>query len=314
MSALTPEADALAAAQHGIVTRPDLLALPDVDRHVIDGWLRAGILISLWPGVYRVVGCPLTRVAAHYAAVRRAGVGAVAADESALGLGEVEGFGVPKRPRIAVEPERRVTGVSFVVCRTPLASPPQCLDGVPAMGYERALIGASPRRTPAQVRAAYDDLRRRRELDQDLLHHLAVSLGQVPGAPVMRGLLRSGFQAQESEGERSLALIFRPEDPPLHPQVWVEVEGRWYRLDLAILITRLNLEYDGEDHHTIDGDRHRDAERDLALESIDVRTLRITTPHLRAPERTRQRVLAVHRKRLAAGYPPLVPLTPPFRH
>ena len=50
------------------------------------------------------------------------------------------------------------------------------------------------------------------------------------------------------------------------PQVWVQVEGEWYRLDLAYARARIAVEYDGEDFHDrTDEQRAHDAARREAL-------------------------------------------------
>lgn len=305
--------DGLACAQQGLLTRPQILAVPGVTQYDLDDWLEAGVLLGEHRGVYRLAGAPRTKQQIAMGAVLRSGRGAVLADEWVLGLVGLEGFGMRGAPRVAITRERRVTGVAFDVVRTCLdASHVTVVDGIPAMTPLRAFVGASARHRARQMRVGYDDGRRKGLLDEASLRALAVELGQVPGAAETRRLLGTGFAAHDSEGERSVPSLFRPGDPVLTPQVWVEACGRWYRLDFGLLIARMGLEYHGEAHHSIDVDLEADAQRDLDLRTRDVELVHLRKAHLRTPERTRRRILAIAEARIRSGVQPLVPELPPW--
>lgn len=88
-------------------------------------------------------------------------------------------------------------------------------------------------------------------------------------------------------------------------------EGRYHRLDWVFLDSRLAPEYDGADAHGGEQHRHHDADRQLDLARLQTQRQPVTSGLLRAPHDLRERLLAVHRGRLALDIPPLVPAEPP---
>lgn len=200
--------------------------------------------------------------------------------------------------------------MGFKVVRTSveLIDQDELLD-LPAVTIERGLIAAAATARPARIRVATDDAVFKRLTTYDKLRERAFALGNVPGAALVRRAFNSGVFAMEGEKERDLFSIFRPGDPKPEPQVWICWHGKWFRMDFAYLAARLDLEYDGKDHERT---RERDADRDLALAELDIQSLRVTKSMMRDPQGTRRRVLAVYRKRLALGLPPIVPDTPPW--
>lgn len=70
---------------HGVITRPELVAL-ELSRDRIIRMVRRGELVLLHPGVYRLAGAPVTDAQTLFAAVIAAGLGAVASHVSAAWL------------------------------------------------------------------------------------------------------------------------------------------------------------------------------------------------------------------------------------
>ncbi len=310
MRVLPRPAAELAAANHGFVSRAELLEQAGLTKSQIDKLVNAGALIVDSRGNYRVPGAPVTRRQQLLAATRRAA--APAADESTLGLHHAQGFDLVPPFTVAVPPSRRLrTGDLRFVQVVLREEDVETYEGIPSMTVERACINLAARARLARMRVAMHDLRRRGELDVRLLRRRLTALWGDPGARQMREWLDSGALLHESNAEARLDRIWRPGDPRPTPQVWVFAEGRYYRLDFAFLDSRLAPEYDGEAAHGGEANRHRDAQRTLALAAIDVERLAITAPMLRDPAGLREQILAVHRRRLGLGLAPLVPVAAP---
>lgn len=299
---------AMADALNGMVSRRDLSALGYAGT-TIDRWVTRGLLVRLCRGEYRVAGCGTPKLQQVAAMVWRAGAGAHVGGGLGLGLLGIKGFTTEKDDHIAIPaPRRGVTGVDFRVVSTPI---PPCdrtrWNGLPMLTPERLFISAAATHRPARIRVGWDDAKFKGLGSLRLLRERTDALGRAYGAPEMRRILPD--LDKESEPERDLAAIFRPGDPHPVAQVWVECNGRWYRLDFALLAARLALEYDGKNH---DRTREKDADRDLALKVLKIDTIRVTRAMLRSPEETRRQILEIHRHRLSLGLAPIVPGTPPW--
>ena len=306
MAFLPEEALERAAAAHGCLSRAELLRLPGVTRHTVDRWVKAGTLIPEWRGHYRLAGSAVTRRQQLLLAVERAG--GVAADESALALRRADGFPLQPPFAVALPTSSRVRDPALRLIRVDLdpEDVTTCAE-IPAMTAERALIGVSDRVGRARLRAAYDDLRRRRLLEPQRL----LDRARAFDATAVLEIAEQGDLRMESEGERRLDRIWRPDDPRPEPQVWVHHAGRHYRLDFVFLDSRLAPEYDGRAAHAGDSNRHRDAQRALALAALQIQRLSVTAPMLQDPEDLRVRILTVHEQRLRLDLEPLVPAAPP---
>jgi hypothetical protein len=309
MPALPQPVLLMAEHAHGIVSVRDLVAAGH-DRRTVRRWVDYGLLEQVGRAELRVPGSPRTRLQELRCMLDRAGSGARLAGGLLLGLRGLEGFTHVRDDHVAVPASRRPRGVGFVIVRTRLPVEDwDRFEDLPAVTVTRALIGAAVTSRQARVRAAYDEARRRGLTSTGLLTQRLEALGNVHGAAQMRAIVRSGALRMESEGERRLLGIFRPEDPPPEPQVWVRWSDRYFRLDLAYLDAALDIEYDGG-HHA--NRRHEDADRNLALAELAIQTLGVTSAMLRDPEGTRRRILAVRRQRLAMRVRPIVPSPPPW--
>lgn len=308
MPALPPEAIDLAGAAHGRLSRRDLLAIPGVRRHTVDGWIRCGLLLRDWTGEYRVAGTPVTLRQQLLGATRR--VGGHAANSATFGLHRAEGFPLAAPFTVAVPASSRVRNLEIDLVRIDLdPDDVERHEGVPTMTVERAAIGLAPSTRLARLRAGMHDLRRRGLLDFTVLRLLAQALDDAPGAPEMRQLIDSGRLISESEPEHDLGGIWRPGDPQPAAQIWVRHEGRYHRLDWIFLDSRLAPEYDGAEAHSA-LHRHDDAERTLALAARQIHRVPVTSRMLRRPELLREQLLSAHRQRVGS-IPVLVPDEPP---
>ena len=99
----------IAAAQHGVVTRPQLLRA-DVTADEIRRRVRSGVLLRAYRGVYRVGHRAPSVDATYLAAVLACGDGALLSGRSAAHLfGLLKGHAPP--PEVTVPVKRRTAGV-----------------------------------------------------------------------------------------------------------------------------------------------------------------------------------------------------------
>ena len=126
----------IAAAQHGVVTRTQLLAA-DVSRAEIRGRLRSGVLLREHPGVYRVGHRAPSLHSSYMAAVFACGEGALLSGRAAgylLGLLK----GSPPKPEVTMPKQRRIAGIRTRRSRS--------LDGRrDAMTFHRIPVTTVPR-------------------------------------------------------------------------------------------------------------------------------------------------------------------------
>jgi hypothetical protein len=303
-----------AEAHFGIVSRAELLHAFGCGRSSIDAWVRRELLIPIHRGVYRIPGAPRTPEQQIYAAVRRAGPAARAGGWSVLGLHGIEGFGLSldARPFVIMPPTQRLTGAPFVVLHSPVERTDfATVQGITAVSVTRALVDIANRVSAKKLRVAFDDARRKGLVRADRALQRLVELGPVAGAAQARLVLGNGAAAKESEGERRLDSLFRPSDPQPAWQVWVLPHRR---VDAMFLEAWLALEYLGKRWHGLDTDLEADSVRELELEDLHIRTIRVTSPMLRRESRadTRRRILAIRRERIEMGqrlgWPPIVPV------
>lgn len=247
MPALPPEVIAVASEHREVVSRRQLLELGHTTG-TIAGWVSGGLLLPYCRGQYLLPGATVDAVGRLLAALERSGEEARIGGSWACGLWGLEGFDLSGADHVLVTPKRRVRGGPFTVIRSPVPPVDQAtLDDVPTLTVTRGLIDVTPAHPAKKVRVAYDHARRAGLTSLDELTRRATELGNVRGAPPMRRLLDTGLLRHESEGERTLAQLWRPGDPVPEAQVWVACGPRRYRLDFAFLDARLCLEYDGRE-------------------------------------------------------------------
>jgi very-short-patch-repair endonuclease len=163
------ELDRIATSAHGVVTRIQLLDAGLTESQV-DRRLRAGGLLPIHPGVYRVGHRAPSVEATYLAAVLAAGDGAVLSGLAAAHLhGLVKGAIPPAE--VTARTERRIEGVRTHRCRLLDAQQAAAVRGIPVTTVPRTLVdissvlsldalgracheaGVRHRTTPAQVEA-----------------------------------------------------------------------------------------------------------------------------------------------------------------
>lgn len=267
-------AAAIAAQQHGVVTRQQLLR-EGVSSRAIEGRLARGRFHRLHRGVYGVGPVSPPR-AAEMAAVLACGPAAAVSDRSAAALW---GIARPRAPGSPVEvlvcghsrqrPGLRVRRTDHVhpgevgrLDRIPITSPARTLYDLARSGRRRLV-------ERALAHAFREELTTRDELAALLARYPrrrgTRSLRTILGGPPIQ-LTRSEAEDRFLELVRSAAL----------PEPAVNVRIGRHEVDFYWPERRVVVETDGFEHHSSRSAFERDRERDGELARRGIRVLRIT--------------------------------------
>lgn len=274
----------LAARQHGVVARRQLLAIGFSDRW-ISRQLRDGRLIALHRGVYAVGHARLTRRGTWMAAVLACNESSLVSHRSAAAALGIAGL---ERGRVDVTvPGRgalRIPGLA--IHRTRDLPPAHCTvrDGIPLTTPHRTLLDLAAICSPTQLRLAVEAADR-----LELLHvpSLIALCGTSPGRRGSGNLKRIAAEqrgpivATRSPPERLFLRLCLNRGLPV-PAVNVPLEG--YEVDFLWLERRLVVEIDSYTYHRSWAQQQRDRTRDAHLQVRGYRVLRYTEARLIAAE------------------------------
>jgi Transcriptional regulator, AbiEi antitoxin/Protein of unknown function (DUF559) len=251
-------AAARAAAQHGHVTweqcRSCGLSPSAVRRLVARGaWERVA------PGVYRIVGAPLTWHGRALSAVLAAGPEALASHRTAAHLWGLEGFGPPGRIEVTVRrhsrPRRRPGITVHETLAYDLASP-RVRWGVPTVGPARLLLDlAGIGCDELALLRALDEVRRLRLASWPALWEAFVLHARRgrPGIVACRSVLlrRWGRRVPDTEFARLFGRLLDDAGLPEPAYEYaVEAGGGRYSIDAAYPAAWIAIELDGKGHAT----------------------------------------------------------------
>ena len=283
---------ALAARQHGVVSRAQLFAL-GARAHQIDDRVNAGRLVPLHRGVYAVGHAALRIEGRWLAAVLACGPGAVLSHRDAAALWELASAGtgqvhvsVPGRAG-----RRRRDGI---VVHRPTSLPPEQATtrrGIPVTSPARTLVDfAEVSRRPALVRAvAQSEVVRVFDLTA-----VEEAIAAQPGRTGARRLARvlddqvGEVSVTRSELEARFLDIAAAAGLP-RPRVNAVVAG--LEVDFLWATLGLVVETDGFRFHGTRSAFERDRERDAVLMAAGLRVLRFTHRAVVRTPRTVQRTL-----------------------
>lgn len=271
----------IARVQHGVFSRAQALAAG-----LSSSWLtrncRTGVIERRAPGVYVVVGAPVTRHQELLIHVLAADDGALATADSALGLWCPE-LELPAKQIIAA---RRSCGYRPPTAEVRRSSDldlakPATVDNIPVVGVARALLDASAGRTVDETLSLIDSCRRHSSLAVGALVealHAHARRGR-PGIETFRAALcQLGSKVPDSDFERyvirDLVNAGIPE-PRLHHVVRLDDEAP-IELDLDWPGVLLDVELDGRDHVARARATRRDRQRDRLLQDAGYRVYRYT--------------------------------------
>jgi very-short-patch-repair endonuclease len=274
---------ALAARQHGVVSRAQLLALW-LGQGAIDHRVVRGLLHPVHRGVYAVGHSVLGPRGQWLAAVLAAGPGAVLSHSSAAALWGIRDA-ARARPEVTVARRRRLTSVT--THRIALAEDEITInDGIPVTTPARTLVDLAEQLTPQRLERAVHEAEYRRLTSPLSVDALLTRHPKRRGTAALRTILnRNDLGRTRTKTELEIAfLAFLDAHHIERPKVNEPIGP--YTVDALWPEQRLIAELDSRQaHHTtkaFEDDRARD--RDLLTNGY--RVLRITWRHLHEDERT----------------------------
>ncbi|HEX8050991.1 MAG TPA: type IV toxin-antitoxin system AbiEi family antitoxin domain-containing protein [Solirubrobacterales bacterium] len=290
----------LAAGQHGIVTRRQLLGLGYSPRSV-EHRIARGRLFPVTLGIYAVGWPALTQKRRWMAAVLAGGEGAALSHRSAAALWEI-GTGEERRIDVTVRRRCELRRAGIIFRGRPSLSPEDIVrrDGIPVTSPVRTLIDLATELGPVPLERAVNDADKRDLIDPEALREELVRFGGEPGIRPLRHLLdKLFFRLSDSELEIYFRRIVRGASLPMPLSKQrvndFEVDFFWPQLGLVV-------ETDGLRYHRTPSAQTRDARRDRAHVMAGMTPLRFTHYEVRyEPHRVRAslvKTIAMLRQRI----------------
>lgn len=264
----------MAARQHGIVTRKQLLEL-GYGRRSIQHRIKRGRLFPVTHGVYAVGWPALTQKRRWMAAVLAGGDGAALSHRSAAALWEI-GKEAPSRIDVSVRRRCELHRPGILFRSRPSISPQDILlrDDVPVTSPSLTLIDLATELESFPLERAVNDADKRGLLDPETLREkLSLYSGQ-PGVRPLRHLLdKLFFRLSDSDLEIYFRRIVRQARLPM-PLSKQRVNG--FEVDFFWPDLGLVVETDGLRYHRTPSAQTRDARRDRAHVIAGMTPLRFT--------------------------------------
>jgi very-short-patch-repair endonuclease len=290
----------LAASQHGVVARAQLLELgyspQSIKRRVANGRLH-----PIWRGVYAVGRPRVGRRGMWLAAILSCGPEAALSHESAAALWEIrprEGdaveVSVPEhvarrgRPGIAIHRRARLAAWELAEHhRIPVTSP------------ARTVLDLALRVSRDHLEAAINEADKRDLIDPETLRAALPGFAGQPGVAILRESLdRRTFTLTDTLLERRFLPLARRAGLPL-PQTQKRVNG--FRVDFYWPELRLVVETDGLRYHRTPAQQARDRLRDQTHTAAGLTSLRFTRAQVRYEPDHVQRTLNAVAEHLRAA-------------
>jgi very-short-patch-repair endonuclease len=266
----------LAATQHGVVTRAQLLAT-GLDANAVDYRVKVGRLHRVHKGVFAVGHTSLSPLSNAMAAVLACGDGAVLSHRSAAAL-----WNIDPTWRLPVEVtttgNRRHRRVRAHRSRTLDAQDVTTRDGIPI---------TTPARTVVDLADVLDDRALARAVNEAQvlrimrLEELAIQLERSPGRRAMRrlrGFVERADGPTRSELEDEFLRFVERYDLP-RPEINQTIAG--YEVDAVWRQRRLVVELDSRRYHDLAQPFESDREKDANLLAAGFPVVRVTWWRLR---------------------------------
>ncbi|MBS1863251.1 MAG: DUF559 domain-containing protein [Actinobacteria bacterium] len=264
----------LVRAQHGVLSRSQLLAL-GYTRREVEQRLHNGRLHTVAGGVYAVGRRELTPHGRWMAAVLACGDGAALSHRSAA---ELWGIGKEERGYIDISIKRRSRlerrGVK-VHARASLASQPLTRwCGIPVTDPVQTLIDLATELRPLRLERAVNEADKLDLIDPETLRRALTGHKGEPGVKTLATLLdRHTFRLSDSD----LEILFRP--LALAAGLPLPLTKHWvldYEVDFFFPDDGLIVETDGLRYHRTPAQQARAARRDQTHTAAGFRVLRFT--------------------------------------
>jgi very-short-patch-repair endonuclease/predicted transcriptional regulator of viral defense system len=262
-----PTLAVLAANQHGVVTRGQLLAA-GYGRGAVTSWVRSGRLQKLHRGVFSVGYISPSPYARMMAAVLACGPGSAISHLSAAALWEIAEC--PTNRVDVTAPDKR-SHRGIVVHRTRRLTDVTTRNNIPVTTLARTLVDLAATLDDRALARALNEARIKHHLSDATLRRTLAALPTRKGVTKLRALLDPNDAPTRSALEdRFLELVTR--HGLARPEVNQRVAG--YEVDMLWREARLIVELDGRRYHRtrFEEDRERDAE----LIANGYRVIRVT--------------------------------------
>jgi hypothetical protein len=254
MRHMTPQAASRAARQHALITTRQLQQT-GMSRRQVRYAVRAGELVHLRRGVYRVAGTPPTWEQVVLAAVLAAGPGAVVSHATAAALWALK-HGDRHRAGIHITAPRqlRLTGVTAHIRPLPPGTRTTYL-GIPVTTPEQTIVDLAATMTATRLGECIDDADRRHLIKLGRMRQLVDAISTPGRRPVqsLRRLLAdrlSGYEPGASEWEREMDRLWDELGlPPATRHYKVLAGGRRCEIDRAIPELQIGVEWNGYQYH-----------------------------------------------------------------
>jgi len=288
---------ALAARQHGHVTRSQLLGL-GLGPNAIHHRVKVGRLYRVFAGVYAVGHPPRAGLDRAAAAVLACGAGTVLSHASAATLWGVRhgGFRGWSSPLEVTAPSSHsYRGIRVHRSRVLTPKDKRTQLGIHVTSPARTLLDVAAGLDDRALARAVNDLRISRHLRIDDLTELLERVHKHPGAARLQPIVGAPRGPTRSVFEDAFVAFAQRYDLPT-PQVNVRVAG--HEVDAVFVVERVIVELDGFEYHGDRGAFERDRDRDADTLAAGFVTVRITWERLtRSADHEGRRLQAILRKR-----------------
>jgi very-short-patch-repair endonuclease len=264
----------LARAQHGVLTRGDLLGL-GFSAKGIEHRLATGRLHLVSPGVYAVGRPDLTPHGRWMAAVLACGVGAVLSHRSAAQLWGI-GCEEAKRIDVSIRRKSKIRRKGILVRARPTLGAKSVVVrfGIPVTRPVQTLVDLATELKPLRLERAVNEADKLDLVDAEALRRALDGYVGMPGVKSLRTMLdRHTFRLSDSD----LEIYFRP--LALAAGFSLPLSKHWvlgYETDFFFPDHDLIVETDGLRYHRTPSQQARAAKRDQKHVAAGFRVLRFT--------------------------------------
>lgn len=291
----------LAARQHGVVLRSEVLAL-GISPQGLSRRCSKGVLRRLHDGVYAVTAVPPSPRQTLFAACRWGGSGTAASHRAAAALWKLDGF---ESDEIEISGPRRLKSTRVIAHPTPPIAIEDLTekDGIPVTKIERTLVDLAGVVGIDELEDALDSALRRR---LTTVNRVRLRLRSESGRRGI-GKLRSLIAERDDQGHPSASrfetrlnrLLLKSGLPAMREyKIW---DGGEFvaRVDFCFPEAKLIIEADGFRWHSGRRAWQRDRERRNRLTAMGWRVIQATWDDLtRRPYETVERIRALLQPRL----------------